>query len=169
MKLYQIYLSEKDKIYPKLKAAGSWIAATPASDVAITGLFGGAAYKAGKALGHSGKTIAKNVAIHSGQGALMSLGAYTLYRVLRGMLDKCEQKCGLIEINTPKRQHCKLLCRKGFLQKTILELNKEKSKETNPSKINKIKQKIIKLNNKIIEIDKKSILYKEHIKSNSKK
>jgi hypothetical protein len=163
MKLYQEYLLEKDKIHPGLKNAGSWFAATPASDVATAAITGGAAYKAGKALGKSGKVIAKDVVMHAGKGALMSLGVYTLFRALRAMFDKCELKCGLIEINTPKRQFCKLMCKKGFLQSTINELNKVKNKETDSKKINNIKLKINKLNNKLTGINKKIIMYKEYM------
>ncbi len=162
MKLYQIYLAEKNtKIHPKLKSGASWFAATPASDVALAVGMGGKSYRAGKAAGLAGKTIAKNVTLHTAKGAAISLAAYAAYRVIRSWFDKCEKQCGRLEINTPKRQLCKLLCKKGFLQKSIQQLNKEKNGETDPKKVNKIKQKIDRFNVKLIDTNKKIVLYKK--------
>lgn len=149
MKLYQKYfLENKDKIHPELKTAGSWYIAGPGSDVTIALASGGKEFKNIKNVKSAFK-----VGKHMGKNVLIGLGAYTVYRVIRSMFDKCEQKCGLIEINNPKRQLCKLNCKKLFLQKTIQELRKRNEKQ----------ETINKLNDKLNVVNKKIILYKKYL------
>lgn len=150
-KLYKIYLDEK--IHPKRKDAASWFAATPASDVAIAGITGGSAYKAGKAAGLAGKTIAKNVALHTVKGASISFAGYAIYRILRGFFDKCTKQCGTLEINKPKRQLCLLNCKKLTLEKKLELLKQKKSKS----------ETILKTENKIRVLSNKIKEYKEYL------
>lgn len=146
---YLFFLNEEDKIHPKAKEGASWFAATPASDVAVAGITGGTAYKTGKAAGLAGKTIAKNVALHTAKGAALSLAGYAAYRVIRSWFDKCTKACGTLEINTSKRQLCLLNCKKQSLEKQLVV-----AKEKNPKTIPTIQKKLNDTNDKIMKYNK---------------
>ena len=38
------------------------------------------------------------------------------YRAVRGAFDKCTQKCGTLELNTARRQHCMIQCKAAKAQ-----------------------------------------------------
>lgn len=163
---YLNFLNEKDKqekIHPKLKSAVSWFAVSPASDVVVAGAGAGSAFKSGLKKGLTRSAITRNIVSHSTKSFLMGLGAFTGYRFLRSWLDKCEKECGREEINNPKRQLCKLECKKSVIQKTINQLKIDSSKIKDVNKVEKIKQKISNLQNKLIKMNKKIFLYKKYL------
>ena len=122
MKLWEEYLNLDEKIHPKTKTAASTFAATPMSDVAYASVGAAAAYKAGKIAGDSGGKIALSMAKHSGKGALISMGIYAAYRMIKAALDKCNKQCGEISINNTSRQLCMLKCKRVTLQKQLVAL-----------------------------------------------
>lgn len=135
LNVYLNFLQEDEEIHPKRKEAISWFAATPASDVATGAVSGTIAYRAAKSLGKSGVEAVKDVGLHSAKWAAISMAAYAAYRYTRSLFDKCTKNCGMLNINTTKRQICLLSCKKELLEKQLELLKKEKSK---PEEINKI-------------------------------
>ena len=66
----------------------------------------------------------------------MSLAGYSggagagwaLYRGIRGALGICTKKCGTFEVNTSRRQHCMLKCKKDIIEKKLALARKKDPK-----------------------------------------
>jgi hypothetical protein len=75
-----------------------------------------------------------------GAGAIVP---WALYRAIRSQFDKCTRKCGTLELNTARRQHCMWQCKVDKLKKELQAAMKSK----NEKEIMKKKDQLMKAQN----------------------
>jgi len=88
------------------------------------------------------QTVRKTV--HSAIGAVASLGTFAIYRGLRAMFDQCTKACGVVGLNTVKRQYCLLNCKIRVKQREISEVQKMMSQCNQTGNPEKCKQGLMK-------------------------
>ena len=161
MKLYEIYLSEKEdevNIHPKRKTFSSVaLLANPLDDIVFGSIGGGAAVKTMK----NASKLTKFGSFAGGviTGAALSAALIAAYRKIRSWFDDCTKTCGTFKVNVPKRQLCMLNCKKLSMQKQISLLQKNK---VDPDKINKA------INNLKV-INQKILLYNQYLRKTGNK
>lgn len=100
-------------------------------------------------------SVYRKTAMSALGGFLFLPGAAILYRAIRASFDKCSGACGLLKMNTSKRQYCMAVCKVKKLQQELMALEKltsecnkvedsERCKERVNAKINSLKYKLSK-------------------------
>ena len=89
-------------------------------------------------------------------GVIAGAVAVAGYRLIRSFFDRCTKECGILSVNTPKRQLCLLNCKKLTLEKKIVLMKKNKKDPTETIK-------------RLNIVNKKIILYNEYLKKNPPK
>lgn len=100
---------------------------------------------------------AKRKAVHSAVGAGVSLASggtgYVGYRLLKGIFSKCARACGVLGLNTLKRQLCLAKCKVMVAQKEIQEVGKmmgQCTKTSDPQKCKlSLQKKLLSAQNKL--------------------
>ena len=78
-----------------------------------------------------------------------------LYRIIRAQFDKCTKECGTIDINTPPRQLCMLVCKKNKIEAEIAGLDKAKNHCIDKECKEKVAKSISHLHDKLVKIKSK--------------
>ena len=99
-------------------------------------------------LKEQGDLTYKRKTVHSAVGAvgsILSTGGvgYVGYRALKGLFSQCARSCGILGLNTLKRQMCLAKCKMMVAQKEVQEINNligKCNKTKNPDKCKKMLQ-----------------------------
>jgi hypothetical protein len=100
----------------------------------------------------------------------ISLGGFVgwgIYRALRASMGKCTRKCGTYEINTVRRQVCRIKCKIDNIVRLVTELEKSKApKEYGDSEKFEIKKRkaIVKIKKQLPALHKKLDDYQKRAK-----
>ena len=111
--------------------------------------------------------------VHSAVGAVGNIvtggTGYLAYRALKGLFSKCARACGVLGLNTTKRQYCLITCKVKSKQQEIAALQKMTSECKGDQKcIQKLQKKIANNKESLQGLLKKQMKMKQFMVSHGK-